>query len=157
MPNFMPFYTTRWAVFPMSLAWALLVLSQFLSITKMTFSLKHLMGLFYVRPFSSTPLENPKSGHYGSNPGKPSSTSAYHHNVLHTMQVDVAGCICSSIWHVSVALQQRVIELTHASIGPKQFAQELLSTFETAIGEVALTPATGGLFTVELVGVAWRR
>lgn len=31
-----------------------------------------------------------------------------------------------------------------------QFAQELLSTFSTQIGEVALIPATGGLFTVEL-------
>ncbi|KAF2815019.1 uncharacterized protein BDZ99DRAFT_566929 [Mytilinidion resinicola] len=30
------------------------------------------------------------------------------------------------------------------------FAQELLSTFSTTIGEVALIPATGGLFTVEL-------
>jgi len=32
-----------------------------------------------------------------------------------------------------------------------QFGQELLSTFSTQIGEVALIPATGGLFTVELV------
>lgn len=31
------------------------------------------------------------------------------------------------------------------------FAQELLSTFGNQIGEVALLPATGGLFTVELV------
>lgn len=30
------------------------------------------------------------------------------------------------------------------------FAQELLSTFGTAIGEIALIPATGGLFTVGL-------
>ncbi|KAK5165614.1 hypothetical protein LTR16_000535 [Cryomyces antarcticus] len=30
------------------------------------------------------------------------------------------------------------------------FAQELLSTFSTAIGEVALIPATGGIFTVHL-------
>lgn len=30
------------------------------------------------------------------------------------------------------------------------FAQELLSTFGTSIGEVALTPATGGLFQVQL-------
>ncbi|KAF2197959.1 hypothetical protein GQ43DRAFT_474994 [Delitschia confertaspora ATCC 74209] len=30
------------------------------------------------------------------------------------------------------------------------FAQELLSTFSTQIGEIALIPATGGLFTVEL-------
>ncbi|KAH7402476.1 Rdx family-domain-containing protein [Pyrenochaeta sp. MPI-SDFR-AT-0127] len=30
------------------------------------------------------------------------------------------------------------------------FGQELLSTFGTQIGEIALIPATGGLFTVEL-------
>ncbi|KAH5145663.1 hypothetical protein HBH69_180450 [Parastagonospora nodorum] len=33
------------------------------------------------------------------------------------------------------------------------FAQELLSTFGNQIGEVALLPATGGLFTVELTYV----
>ncbi|RAH78718.1 hypothetical protein BO86DRAFT_402535 [Aspergillus japonicus CBS 114.51] len=32
----------------------------------------------------------------------------------------------------------------------KQFAQELLSTFATQLGEVALQPATGGVFTVTL-------
>lgn len=30
------------------------------------------------------------------------------------------------------------------------FGQELLSTFGTTIGEIALIPATGGLFTVTL-------
>jgi predicted Rdx family selenoprotein len=30
------------------------------------------------------------------------------------------------------------------------FAQELLSTFGTTIGEIALVPATGGIFTVTL-------
>ncbi|EMC94613.1 hypothetical protein BAUCODRAFT_60042, partial [Baudoinia panamericana UAMH 10762] len=30
------------------------------------------------------------------------------------------------------------------------FAQELLSTFGTSIGEIALIPATGGIFTVYL-------
>ncbi|KAI0166260.1 Rdx family-domain-containing protein [Xylariaceae sp. FL1272] len=30
------------------------------------------------------------------------------------------------------------------------FAQELLSTFSTALGEVALQPATGGIFVVEI-------
>ncbi|OCK82148.1 hypothetical protein K432DRAFT_232201 [Lepidopterella palustris CBS 459.81] len=34
------------------------------------------------------------------------------------------------------------------------FAQELLTTFSTTIGEVALVPASGGLFTVELTYVA---
>jgi predicted Rdx family selenoprotein len=32
-----------------------------------------------------------------------------------------------------------------------QFAQELLSTFGTTIGEIALAPSTGGIFKVELV------
>jgi len=31
------------------------------------------------------------------------------------------------------------------------YAQELLSTFSTAIGEVALIPATGGVFTIDIV------
>ncbi|KAI4103553.1 MAG: hypothetical protein L6R37_003770 [Teloschistes peruensis] len=31
------------------------------------------------------------------------------------------------------------------------FAQELLSTFSTSLGEVALIPSTGGIFTVEIV------
>ncbi|KAL2048477.1 hypothetical protein N7G274_000389 [Stereocaulon virgatum] len=31
------------------------------------------------------------------------------------------------------------------------FAQELLSTFSTAIGEVALIPSTGGIFTIDIV------
>lgn len=31
-----------------------------------------------------------------------------------------------------------------------QFAQELLSTFGTSLGEVALQPSTGGIFTVRL-------
>lgn len=30
------------------------------------------------------------------------------------------------------------------------FAQELLSTFNTALGEVALQPSTGGTFVVEI-------
>jgi hypothetical protein len=41
----------------------------------------------------------------------------------------------------------------NSKLTDKQFAQELLSTFSTTIGEVALIPATGGIFTVELVGV----
>ena len=32
----------------------------------------------------------------------------------------------------------------------KQFAQELLSTFSTDLGEVALVPMTGGIFTVTI-------
>lgn len=33
---------------------------------------------------------------------------------------------------------------------PPQFAQELLSTFSTSLGEVALQPSTGGTFVVEI-------
>ena len=36
----------------------------------------------------------------------------------------------------------------HANL--KKFAQELLSTFDHAIGEVALVPATGGVFQIDL-------
>jgi predicted Rdx family selenoprotein len=36
------------------------------------------------------------------------------------------------------------------SSGTTKYAQELLSTFSTALGEVALVPATGGLFLVEI-------
>lgn len=32
----------------------------------------------------------------------------------------------------------------------QQFAQELLSTFSTDLGEVALVPKTGGVFTVTI-------
>ena len=32
-----------------------------------------------------------------------------------------------------------------------QFAQELLSTFSTSLGEVSLIPSTGGVFTVSIV------
>ncbi|KAK4217919.1 Rdx family-domain-containing protein [Rhypophila decipiens] len=34
------------------------------------------------------------------------------------------------------------------------FAQELLSTFSTALGEVALQPSTGGVFIVEITATA---
>ncbi|KAK1756185.1 Rdx family-domain-containing protein [Echria macrotheca] len=34
------------------------------------------------------------------------------------------------------------------------YAQELLSTFSTSLGEVALQPATGGVFTVEILSSA---
>lgn len=33
----------------------------------------------------------------------------------------------------------------------RQYAQELLSTFSTTLGEVALVPATGGVFTVDIL------
>ncbi|KAL8874231.1 MAG: hypothetical protein Q9174_000423 [Haloplaca sp. 1 TL-2023] len=33
----------------------------------------------------------------------------------------------------------------------QQYAQELLSTFTTSLGEVALVPATGGIFIIEIV------
>lgn len=41
---------------------------------------------------------------------------------------------------------------THANhvFQHKQYAQELLSTFSTALGEVALQPSTGGTFVVQI-------
>ncbi|KAL9130951.1 MAG: hypothetical protein Q9217_000997 [Psora testacea] len=37
------------------------------------------------------------------------------------------------------------------SIGNPPFAQELLSTFSTSLGEVSLIPATGGVFAIDLI------
>ena len=34
-----------------------------------------------------------------------------------------------------------------------QFAQELLSTFSTSLGEVALVPSTGGVFVIDITHV----
>lgn len=42
-------------------------------------------------------------------------------------------------------------QLTFYPILHRQYAQELLSTFSTTLGEVALVPATGGIFTVDIV------
>ena len=42
-------------------------------------------------------------------------------------------------------------QLTCSPILHRQYAQELLSTFSTTLGEVALVPATGGIFTVDIV------
>ncbi|KAF2796089.1 hypothetical protein K505DRAFT_238510 [Melanomma pulvis-pyrius CBS 109.77] len=56
--------------------------------------------------------------------------------------MDVACRICVSPNHTQHA--------TKISLTESQFGQELLSTFSTQIGEIALIPATGGLFTVEL-------
>lgn len=45
------------------------------------------------------------------------------------------------------SIRTRILRL---SIRAAYYGQELLSTFETAIGEVALVPTTGGIFTVHL-------
>ena len=42
-------------------------------------------------------------------------------------------------------------QLTCSPVLHRQYAQELLSTFSTTLGEVALVPATGGIFTVDIV------
>lgn len=62
---------------------------------------------------------------------------------MHAMPLDVAGSIrsCTNLNDMPTTRK-----LTFA-----QFGQELLSTFGTQIGEIALIPATGGLFQVELV------
>jgi predicted Rdx family selenoprotein len=46
-------------------------------------------------------------------------------------------------------LQPYLVILAHYS-NYSQFAQELLSTFSTDLGEVALQPATGGVFSIEI-------
>ena len=40
---------------------------------------------------------------------------------------------------------------TQRRLRPSQFAQELLSTFSTSLGEVSLVPSTGGVFTIDIV------
>ena len=40
---------------------------------------------------------------------------------------------------------------TQRRLRPIQFAQELLSTFSTSLGEVSLVPSTGGVFTIDIV------
>lgn len=47
----------------------------------------------------------------------------------------------------TVRQSHQYVRLTSSSAW---FAQELLSTFGTTIGEIALIPATGGIFTVHL-------
>lgn len=46
-------------------------------------------------------------------------------------------------------LQSYLVILAHFP-NYSQFAQELLSTFSTDLGEVALQPATGGVFSIEI-------
>lgn len=62
------------------------------------------------------------------------------------MQMDASGSLCK--WKSFAVL---VVKERLEANNPGQFGQELLSTFGTQIGEIALIPATGGLFTVELV------
>lgn len=57
------------------------------------------------------------------------------------MPLDAKSSICTK--------PQTTTEISKLTI--LQFGQELLSTFGTQIGEIALIPATGGLFQVELV------
>lgn len=47
-------------------------------------------------------------------------------------------------------LPLRCFNFTNRPTINRQFAQELLSTFSTALGEVALQPSTGGVFTVNI-------
>jgi predicted Rdx family selenoprotein len=66
------------------------------------------------------------------------------------MPLDVAGRLCT----IPCTRLLRTPPPLTPSI---QFGQELLSTFGTQIGEIALIPATGGLFTVELVSYIYLR
>lgn len=64
---------------------------------------------------------------------------ARHHPVLHAVQVAAARRLC--------ALRPRPLS---APADAPQYAQELLSTFGAALGEVALQPAGGGAFVIVL-------
>lgn len=78
------------------------------------------------------------------------------------MSLDAASCIrnvslslCRSFLSPGLSISNLAdLKATkpEADLLTAQFGQELLSTFGTQIGEIALIPATGGLFQVELVG-----
>ena len=55
--------------------------------------------------------------------------------------MDAESCLCE--YPVCLLLSKHALTIN-------KFAQELLTTFGTAIGEIALVPATGGLFSVTL-------
>jgi len=74
--------------------------------------------------------------------GRVCATSGRDH-ILHSMQVDAASSKCHLSSEILVPCQTDGCEQAW-------FAQELLSTFGNTIGEVALIPATGGIFTVHL-------
>jgi predicted Rdx family selenoprotein len=61
--------------------------------------------------------------------------------------VEVSRCLSHYVFHL---VQKSRAEHIKFSSDTKKFAQELLSTFSTALGEVALQPSTGGIFTVHL-------
>jgi predicted Rdx family selenoprotein len=89
------------------------------------------------------------------------------------MQVELESCICRFSLHVQSRAPPsisaiKIFEIEHNNayipnpsdlfflnflqpISSSQYAQELLSTFSTALGEVSLIPATGGTFTITLL------
>lgn len=71
-----------------------------------------------------------------------------YHNAPVQMDAPSSICVYPPIYAVHVYLTSLMCPL----LTPfnKQFAQELLSTFGGALGEVALQPATGGIFTVTI-------
>lgn len=83
---------------------------------------------------------------------------SYHSTVMASMQTApvalprVAITYCTQCrWMLRAAYVSSLPKLRQQSLLIRtQFGQELLSTFGTQIGEIALIPATGGLFTVEL-------
>jgi predicted Rdx family selenoprotein len=54
-------------------------------------------------------------------------------------------------WTLASKIYKRGFKHSYGSANKMmQFAQELLSTFNTDLGEVALVPMTGGVFTVTM-------
>ena len=64
--------------------------------------------------------------------------------MLHCILTDI--CLSTPGSHHNISGLPHPIRLLTKS----QFAQELLSTFSTSLGEVALQPSTGGTFKVHL-------
>jgi hypothetical protein len=111
------------------------------------------------------PISSDDAIHGTDSPSTHTPLPSHHHqtypeilNELHT------NCPCSSptssnyILHAMSMVTARSLRTSSVpqttsmkSAKTQQFGQELLSTFGTQIGEIALIPATGGLFQVELV------
>lgn len=72
------------------------------------------------------------------------------------MQMDAQSRLCKSLLHTHLTRSSSPSSSSFSSHPPvtslttHQFAQELLSTFSTSLGEVALQPSTGGTFTVTI-------
>jgi predicted Rdx family selenoprotein len=64
----------------------------------------------------------------------------------------VSACSCG-LMKGRVKITRPIVRRHHAHLDSVQYAQELLQTFGTSVGEVALLPATGGTFVITMTHV----